>query len=315
MDRGPNGGTQGDVVWSRRVSARALRSPLSITFAFVATHNHFVLDRGGKVFNRSAPVIKLPDTATEADHLALLGLLNSSTACFWMKQVPRHGDPPALAGGLPPPGGAAHRADRVGPQHRTHRAPGVQAPLVLDPLGGAGAGRTEGLAARPHRDPLLGPGVRHAPGAPHHHHRPPRPAPARRPGLHGRRRRLPGPGGLRPAGPHGGAGGGRVRPLPAGAALQGHGAAQARTVGGDLDAPAPGGCPRRPGGGRVPGAPGPHRRARRDRVQGPGRGAARPPAGGDRGHPRAPQVPLGGLPQSPPTGACAAGWTCPRSAS
>lgn len=63
------------------------RTPLSITFSFVATHNHFVLDRGGKVFNRSAPVIKLPAGATEADHLALLGLLNSSTACFWMKQV------------------------------------------------------------------------------------------------------------------------------------------------------------------------------------------------------------------------------------
>jgi hypothetical protein len=63
------------------------RTPLSITFAFVAPHNHFVLDRGGKVFNRSAPVIKLPADATEADHLALLGLLNSSTACFWMKQV------------------------------------------------------------------------------------------------------------------------------------------------------------------------------------------------------------------------------------
>jgi len=53
----------------------------------VATHNHFVLDRGGKVFNRSAPIIKLPSNATEEDHLALLGLLNSSTACFWMKQV------------------------------------------------------------------------------------------------------------------------------------------------------------------------------------------------------------------------------------
>jgi hypothetical protein len=63
------------------------RTPLSIAFAFVATHNHFVLDRGGKVFNRSAPVIKLPPEATEDDHLALLGLLNSSTACFWMKQV------------------------------------------------------------------------------------------------------------------------------------------------------------------------------------------------------------------------------------
>ena len=32
-------------------------------------------------------MIKLPPSATEDDHLALLGLLNSSTACFWMKQV------------------------------------------------------------------------------------------------------------------------------------------------------------------------------------------------------------------------------------
>ena len=62
-------------------------TPFSITFAFVATHNHFVLDRGGKVFNRSAPVIKLPVGASEADHLVLVGLLNSSVACFWMKQV------------------------------------------------------------------------------------------------------------------------------------------------------------------------------------------------------------------------------------
>jgi hypothetical protein len=46
-----------------------------------------VLDRGGKVFKQSAPIIKLPAEATEDDHLALLGLLNSSTACFWMKQV------------------------------------------------------------------------------------------------------------------------------------------------------------------------------------------------------------------------------------
>src|SRR6266849_7328607 len=38
-------------------------APLSIVFAFVSTHNHFVLDRGGKVFNRSAPIIKLPSNA------------------------------------------------------------------------------------------------------------------------------------------------------------------------------------------------------------------------------------------------------------
>ncbi|MFD6268425.1 BREX-2 system adenine-specific DNA-methyltransferase PglX [Nocardia asteroides] len=65
----------------------AYRTPLSIAFAFVATHNHFVLDRGGKVFKQSAPVIKLPEGASEEEHLRLLGLLNSSTACFWLKMV------------------------------------------------------------------------------------------------------------------------------------------------------------------------------------------------------------------------------------
>ena len=63
------------------------RTSLSIAFAFVATHNHFVSDPGGKVFNRSAPIIKLKEGSSEDDHLALLGLLNSSTACFWMKQT------------------------------------------------------------------------------------------------------------------------------------------------------------------------------------------------------------------------------------
>jgi hypothetical protein len=53
----------------------------------VATHNHFVLDRGGKVFKQTAPVIKLSQDASGDEHLALLGVLNSSTACFWLKQV------------------------------------------------------------------------------------------------------------------------------------------------------------------------------------------------------------------------------------
>jgi len=66
---------------------RRFEAPLILTFAFVATHNHFVLDRGGKVFKQSAPVIKLPEGSSEDDHLALLGVLNSSTACFWLKQV------------------------------------------------------------------------------------------------------------------------------------------------------------------------------------------------------------------------------------
>jgi hypothetical protein len=70
-----------------RFTTDKLRTPLTIAFAFVATHNHFVLDRGGKVFKQSAPIIKLKEGATEDDHLALLAYLNSSTACFWMKQV------------------------------------------------------------------------------------------------------------------------------------------------------------------------------------------------------------------------------------
>jgi hypothetical protein len=63
------------------------KTPLGIAFAEVATHNHFVLDRGGKVFKQTAPVIKLPAGASEDEHLGLLGLLNSSVACFWLKQV------------------------------------------------------------------------------------------------------------------------------------------------------------------------------------------------------------------------------------
>ncbi|MFJ7123849.1 BREX-2 system adenine-specific DNA-methyltransferase PglX [Streptomyces albogriseolus] len=80
---------EGGLKWSEygRLTASKLRTKLSLSFAFVATHNHFVLDRGGKVFNRSAPVIKLPEGVSEERHLELLGVLNSSAACFWLKQV------------------------------------------------------------------------------------------------------------------------------------------------------------------------------------------------------------------------------------
>src|SRR5690606_11498704 len=37
--------------------------------------------------NRSAPIIKLPASATEDDHYALLAYLNSSTAQFWFRQA------------------------------------------------------------------------------------------------------------------------------------------------------------------------------------------------------------------------------------
>jgi hypothetical protein len=58
-----------------------------IVFAFVASHNHFVFDSGGKVFKQSAPIINLPAQTPDETHIELVGLLNSSAACFWLKQV------------------------------------------------------------------------------------------------------------------------------------------------------------------------------------------------------------------------------------
>lgn len=84
----------------REVYPDRISDSLTISFPFVATHNHFVLDRSERVFNRTAPVIKLEPTATEADHLDLLGKLNSSVACFWMKQVCQNKGNGGIGGGI-----------------------------------------------------------------------------------------------------------------------------------------------------------------------------------------------------------------------
>ena len=60
---------------------------LTITYAFVSSHNHFALSRGGRVFKQSAPALKLSSHSTEEDYLTVLGFLNASTVCFWMKRV------------------------------------------------------------------------------------------------------------------------------------------------------------------------------------------------------------------------------------
>ncbi|WP_443033656.1 BREX-2 system adenine-specific DNA-methyltransferase PglX [Streptomyces sp. CA2R101] len=72
--------------WYRWVVER-YQTPLSITVAFVSTHNHFALDRGGSVFKQTAPVIKLQEDSSEEDHANLVSVLNSSTACLWLKQL------------------------------------------------------------------------------------------------------------------------------------------------------------------------------------------------------------------------------------
>ena len=59
-----------------------------IVFAFVETHNQFALARKEYVYNRSVPVVIVPSLSVSAKgYIPLLGVLNSSTACFWLRQV------------------------------------------------------------------------------------------------------------------------------------------------------------------------------------------------------------------------------------
>lgn len=114
-------------------------SPLSITFAEVATHNHFVLDRGGKVFKQTAPVIKLPEGASVEDHLRLLGVLNSSVACFWLKQncYPKGGDPVGQDGARVSAEGWSDRYQLNGTTVKDFPLPAgtpVERPKLLDDL-------------------------------------------------------------------------------------------------------------------------------------------------------------------------------------
>ncbi|MGW1615625.1 BREX-2 system adenine-specific DNA-methyltransferase PglX [Streptomyces sp. NPDC002285] len=59
----------------------------TMAFGEVATHNHWILDKTGKAFNRTAPVVKLRKDVSEEDHLGLLGIFNSSTAGFWLRMA------------------------------------------------------------------------------------------------------------------------------------------------------------------------------------------------------------------------------------
>lgn len=70
-----------------QVALDRLYAARRIAFAEVATHNHFSLAGSGYAFKQTAPVINLRDDRSVNDHLKLVGLLNSSTAAFWFKQV------------------------------------------------------------------------------------------------------------------------------------------------------------------------------------------------------------------------------------
>ncbi len=69
-----------------QIALSRLADPRSLCYSNVATHNHFAYDRDGRLFNPHAPFCKLAPGASEDDYLGLLGVLNSSASCFWLKQ-------------------------------------------------------------------------------------------------------------------------------------------------------------------------------------------------------------------------------------
>lgn len=69
------------------IRLQRLRDPLSLCFSNVMTHNHFALQRDPVVLNSHAPGIKLVSAEGPERYIEYLGLLNSSVACFWIKQV------------------------------------------------------------------------------------------------------------------------------------------------------------------------------------------------------------------------------------
>jgi len=69
-----------------QISSQRLRTPLNlIVFAFISTHNHFVLSNEVLVFNRSAQIIKLKSDDTKYYQL-ITGILNSTLGSLFIKE-------------------------------------------------------------------------------------------------------------------------------------------------------------------------------------------------------------------------------------
>lgn len=63
------------------------KNPNSIVFAEITTHGHFLFDPDGCAFNQKGPLLKLRPNASPQDHHLIAGLLNTSGALFWLKQL------------------------------------------------------------------------------------------------------------------------------------------------------------------------------------------------------------------------------------
>ena len=71
-----------------------------LAFSDLSTHNHFALNASSDVYNRHAPIIRLKENASQVDYLGLMAILNSSTACFWLKQMSQNKGNGGIGGGI-----------------------------------------------------------------------------------------------------------------------------------------------------------------------------------------------------------------------
>jgi hypothetical protein len=62
------------------------KTPYAVSFPEIATHLHFVFETGSRLFNRTAPIVKLASGVLE-DYHVLLGILNTAFVCFALKQI------------------------------------------------------------------------------------------------------------------------------------------------------------------------------------------------------------------------------------
>lgn len=79
---------EGRAWWEwHQIALERIETPVSIVFPNIATHNHFALDETRSLLNVTAMLIKLAAESSSDQYQLLNGFLNSSTVCFWMKQV------------------------------------------------------------------------------------------------------------------------------------------------------------------------------------------------------------------------------------
>ncbi|MBQ0988188.1 BREX-2 system adenine-specific DNA-methyltransferase PglX [Streptomyces sp. F63] len=76
------------------------RAQPTVSLAFVATHNHFALSRPRDVFQHSALILEPREPWSREELHQILAILNSSTACFWLKQVCHDKGHGGIGGGI-----------------------------------------------------------------------------------------------------------------------------------------------------------------------------------------------------------------------